>query len=81
MPSSSIRYRITPGSRLPQRVPIGSPSTAVNPIVLATLRPATSAHMLLPLPRCATIVRPAAARGSTCGNALAMYSYDRPWKP
>ena len=58
MPSSSIRYRMTPGSRLPQRVPIGRPSTAVKPIVLATLRPPTIAHMLLPLPRCATTVRP-----------------------
>ena len=30
---SSMRYRITPGSSAPQRVPIGSPSTAVKPIV------------------------------------------------
>ena len=44
-------------------MPIGRPSTAVKPIVLATLRPPTIAHMLLPLPRCATTVRPAAAFG------------------
>jgi hypothetical protein len=58
MPRSSIRYSSTPGSSDPQRVPIGRPSTAVKPIVLATLRPADSAHMLAPLPRCSTTVRP-----------------------
>ena len=79
--SSSIRYRTTPGSRLPQRVPIGRPSTAVKPIVLAMLRHADIPHMLEPLPRCSTTVLPAAAFGSTCGSTLAMYSYDRPWKP
>ena len=62
--SSSMRYSTTPGSRLPQRVPIGSPSAAVNPIVLATLRPPCIAHMLAPLPRCSTTVLPAAARAS-----------------
>ena len=38
------------------RVPMGRPSKAVNPIVLVTLRPASSAHMLAPLPRCSTTV-------------------------
>ena len=65
---------MTPGSRLPQRVPIGRPSTAVKPIVLATLRPPTMAHMLLPLPRWATTVRPDAAFASNCASTLAMYS-------
>ena len=74
MPRWSIRYRITPGSSAPQRVPIGKPSTAVKPIVLATLRPAASAHMLAPLPRCSTTVRPFAATGSSCGSFEAMYS-------
>jgi hypothetical protein len=55
-------------------VPIASPSTGVNPIVLATLRPASVAHMLDPLPRCSTIVRPAAALASTRGRIEAMYS-------
>ncbi len=63
------------------RVPIISPSTAVNPIVLATLRPPCIAHMLAPLPRCRTMVRPAAARGELSGSTEAMYSYDSPWKP
>ena len=40
------------------------PSSAVKLMVVATLRPSTSAHMLAPLPRWATTVRPAAARGS-----------------
>jgi acetate kinase len=38
MPSCWSRYRMTPGSSAPLRVPIGKPSTAVKPIVLATLR-------------------------------------------
>ena len=58
----------------PQRVPIGSPSTAVKPIVLATLRPPSSAHMLEPLPRWHTMVLPAAARASCSGSAEATYS-------
>jgi len=74
IPSSSIKYRTTPGSRLPQRVPMGRPSTAVKPIVLATLRPPASAHRLLPLPRWATTVRPEAARASCWPRTLAMYS-------
>ncbi len=37
------------------RVPIGRPSIAVNPIVLDRLRPAEMAHIEAPLPRCATI--------------------------
>ena len=47
-------------------------------IVLATLAPALIAHMLAPLPRCATTTRPAAAFASKPGSALAMYSYDSP---
>jgi len=74
MPRSSIRYSTTPGSRLPVRVPIIRPSTAVNPIVLAMLTPWSSAHMLAPLPRCSTTVRPAAAFGSVSGSTDAMYS-------
>jgi hypothetical protein len=59
---------------LPLRVPIGNPSTAVKPIVLAMLLPARIAHRLAPLPRCSTMLRPAAARGSTSGRTEAMYS-------
>ena len=62
--SSCMKYSTTPGSRLPVRVPIGSPSTAVNPMVLATLLPPSTAHMLAPLPRCSTTVLPDAARAS-----------------
>ena len=66
--SSSIRYRMTPGSSAPQRVPIASPSAGVKPIVVATLRPASIAHMLAPLPRCSTIVLAAAALASSRGS-------------
>ena len=62
-------------------MPIGKPSAAVKPIVLATLRPPEIAHMLDPLPRCSTMHLPAAARASSAGSTLATYSYDRPWKP
>jgi hypothetical protein len=59
---------------LPHLVPIGRPSTAVKPIVLATLRPFVIAHMLEPLPRCSTTTLPAAAFASWVGKAFAMYS-------
>jgi hypothetical protein len=45
-------YRIAPGSIDPQRVPIMRPSTAVNPMVEAMLRPFFTAQRLAPLPRC-----------------------------
>ena len=78
MPSPLIRYSTTPGSRLPQRVPIIRPSSAVNPMVEATLRRPCMAHRLAPLPRCATTTRPFAAAPRWPGSTLAMYSYDRP---
>ena len=74
MPFAVIRYRTTPGSIWPVRVPIGSPSSAVNPIVLSTLRPPWMAHMEAPLPRCATITRALAISGATSGRVFAMYS-------
>src|SRR5262245_58973920 len=43
---------------------MGSPSRAVNPMVLSMLRPPASAHMEAPLPRCATITRPFATSGA-----------------
>ena len=49
-------------------------STAVKPIVLATLRPLATAHMLAPLPRCMITVFPWAARRSHADNAWVMYS-------
>jgi hypothetical protein len=69
-----MRYTITPGSSAPQRVPIGSPSAGVNAIVVATLRPASMAQMLAPLPRCSTTVLPEAAFASSRGSSEAMYS-------
>ena len=53
----------------------------MKPIVLATLRPPASAHMLAPLPRWSTTVLPAAARVVVPRQRLAMYSYESPWKP
>ena len=71
---SSIRYSSTPASSAPARVPIGRPSTAVNPIVLAMLLPPSMAHMLEPLPRWHTTTLPPAARASTEGSTEATYS-------
>ncbi len=42
------------------------------------LLPFFSAHMLAPLPRCATTTRPPAISGATSGSTEAMYSYDKP---
>ena len=39
IPIRSMRYSTTPGSSCPQRVPIGNPSSAENPMVEATERP------------------------------------------
>ena len=41
-------------------------------IVVSTLRQASSAHMLEPLPRWATTTFPLASRGETPGNRLAI---------
>ena len=68
MPSCCSRCSTTPGSSSPQRVPIGSPSSAEKPIVVATLRPARSAQSEAPLPRCATTTRP---RGDLAAPARA----------
>ena len=65
---------MTPGSSAPVRVPIGRPSRAVIPMVVAMLRPAAIAHMLAPLPRCATINLPPAHSGATRGMTDMMYS-------
>ena len=45
-----------------------------EPRVLAMLRPAIIAHILAPLPRCATTTFPAAALASISARAPAMYS-------
>ena len=64
---------------MPQRRLIGRPSSAVKPMVVATLRRLRIAHRLAPLPRCATTTRAfAASTPATPGRTLAMYSYERP---
>ena len=66
---------------MPGRVPMHKPSSAVKPSVLSRLLPFFIAHMLAPLPRCATMTRPWAISGATDGSTDAMYSYESPWKP
>ena len=46
-----IRYSITAASTLPQRVPMGTPSSGVKPIEVSTERPPLTAEMEEPLPR------------------------------
>ena len=66
------RYSIFPATTLSRSPwsPIASPSSAVKPIVLSTLFPPLMAHMEAPLPRWATITRPLAISGATCGRRL-----------
>ena len=56
------------------RVPIISPSTAVNPIDEATLRPSRSAHIDEPLPRWAITTAPFARSPISAGNCRLTYS-------
>ena len=58
IPSCCIIYSTTPGSSWPLRVPMGSPSSAENPMVEATARPPDTAHIDAPFPRCAITTRP-----------------------
>ena len=74
MPSWFSRCRTTAGSSSPHRVPIGRPSSAENPIVVAMLRPARRPQSEAPLPRWATTTRPSAIPGAAFGKAEAMYS-------
>jgi hypothetical protein len=64
----------TPASSSPQRVPMGNPSSAVNPIVVAIETRFRIAQAEQPLPRCATMTRPLAISGACSGNTEAMYS-------
>ena len=64
-PFCCCSHRITPASSEPERVPIGSPSNAVNPMEESTLRPPASAHIDAPDPRCATTTRPGAISGAS----------------
>jgi hypothetical protein len=58
--------------------PIHSPSNVENPIVESTLRPASRAQRLAPLPRWATTTLPSAISGATLGSTEAMYAYEIP---
>ena len=92
MPSWCIRCSTTAGSSSPQRVPIGRPSSAEKPIVVATLRPARSAQSEAPLPRCATTTRPLGDRRRDLRQdrgdvfvgqpvkAVAAHAALRPWR-
>src|ERR1019366_1903775 len=63
------------GSRVPHRRLMGRPSSAVKPMVVATLLRRCIAHVLAPLPRWATTTRPSASAGPRMsGRTLAMYS-------
>jgi hypothetical protein len=64
---------MTPGSIAPRRVPIIRPSTAVKPIVFATLRPSFTAHMLAPLPRWAKTTRALASTGASSRSREARF--------
>jgi len=51
MPDRRSTATSAPGSTDPERVAIGTPSSGVNPIVVSTERPSTTAVTELPPPR------------------------------
>src|SRR5262249_47462868 len=65
-----MRCSTTPASSSPQRVPIGNPSSAVNPIVVAIETRFRIAQAEQPLPRCATTTRPSAISGARPGDVF-----------
>ena len=64
MPFCVSRYSRTPGSSRPQRVPIRQPVERREAHRGGHAPPAASAHMLAPLPRCATTAAPRAISGA-----------------
>ena len=62
------RYRTTPGSRSPERVPIITPPVGVKPMRGVDAAASRTAARLAPLPRWARMTRPRAAFGA--GDAL-----------
>ena len=80
-PFCCCSHRITPESSEPDRVPIGNPSSAVNPIDESTLRPFTSPHIDAPDPRCATTTRAAAISGACCLHRPGDVLIGQPVKP
>ena len=66
----SSSHSSRPGSTLPERVAITSPSSGVKPIVVSTERPSRIAHSDAPAPRWQlTSRRPAARRAEQLGRA------------
>ena len=72
-----------PGSTVPDRVAITSPSSGVNPIVVSTERPPRVAHSDAPAPRWQlTTRRPGSSARSTSSAARRdAYACDSPWNP
>ena len=67
---------------LPERVPIGSPSSGVKPIDVSMHLPPTDADIEAPFPRWHTIIL--AVFGSKLANFIASvetYLWLVPWKP
>ncbi len=71
-----------PGSTLPDRVLIGTPSKGVKPIEVSTPPPSRAAHTDDPPPRWARTRRNVpAGRPSSPAARWSAQAYDRPWKP
>ena len=75
MPVCSSSHSSSPGSTLPERVAMTSPSSGVKPIVVSTERPSRTAASEAPAPRWQVTTR--AARRP----ARAAHACDSPWKP
>ena len=79
---SSSSHSIIPGSMLPERVAITSPSSGVKPMVVSTERPPEIAHSDAPAPRWQLTIRsPSAGLPSSSGTRRATQAWERPWKP
>ena len=81
-PSRSSSHNSIPGSTLPERVAITSPSSGVNPIVVSSERPSLIAHSEAPGAQVAAHdpqIRHASA--SSCGARRATQPCESPWKP
>ncbi len=79
--SCSISHGSIPGSTLPLRVAITSPSSGVKPIVVSQERPPSIAHSDAPAPKWQLTILAPAAPATSSGTRAATHEWESPWKP
>ena len=75
-----MSHSTRPGSTVPEREAITSPSSGVKPMVVSTDRPSRTAHSDDPAPRWQVTSRATGPAGEALGLAGGP-AWDRPWKP